>query len=66
MDMIGIIEENLGIKANIDFQPMQPGDIPESFADIDKSTLMLGYKPATNIVDGIPCFIDWFKEYHEV
>ena len=66
MDMIEIIEDNLGVKSEIDFQPMQPGDIPESFADIDKSTAMLGYKPNTNIVDGIPRFIDWYKKYHEI
>ena len=66
MDMIGIIENNLGMKAEINFQPIQPGDVPESFADIDKSTTMLDYKPTTNIVDGIPRFIDWYKKYHEI
>ena len=66
MDMIEIIENNLGMKAEINFQPMQPGDVPESFADIDKSTTMLDYKPTTNIVDGIPRFIDWYKKYHEI
>jgi len=66
MDMIRIIENNLDKKANIDFQPMQQGDLSVSFADIDKSTEMLGYKPVTNIVNGIPRFIDWYKEYHEV
>ena len=65
MDMIRIIENNLDKKANIDFQPMQQGDLPESFADIDKSTEMLGYKPVTNIVDGIPRFIEWYKEYND-
>ena len=45
---------------------MQLGDVKESFADIDKSTKMLDYQPVTNIVDGIPCMIDWYKEYHEV
>jgi UDP-glucuronate 4-epimerase len=64
MDMIRIIENNLDKKANIDFQPMQQGDLPESFADIDKSTEMLGYKPVTNIVDGIPRFIEWYNEYN--
>ena len=62
MDMIGIIENNLGIKAQIDFQPMQPGDVPESFADIDKSVEMLGYSPTTDIAEGIPKFIDWYKK----
>ena len=65
MDMIRIIENNLDKKANIDFQPMQQGDLSVSFADIDKSTEMLGYKPVTNIVDGIPQFIDWYNEYND-
>lgn len=64
MDMVRIIENNLDKKANIDFQPMQQGDLPVSFADIDKSTEMLGYKPVTNIVDGIPRFIEWYSEYN--
>ena len=64
MEMIGIIENNLGIKAEIDFQPMQPGDVPESFADIDKSIEMLNYRPTTNIDEGIPLFIDWYKNYY--
>ena len=65
MDMIGMIEENLGEKATINFQPMQPGDVLESFADIDKSIEMLNYRPTTDINDGIPRFIDWYKEYHK-
>ena len=65
MDMIGIIENSLGIKAKIDFQPIQPGDVPESFADIDKSTEMLGYIPTTDINEGIPRFTTWYKEYHK-
>lgn len=64
MDMIKIIENNLGEKAILDFQPMQPGDVPESFADIDKSIELLNYKPNTDIIKGIPQFIDWYKKYH--
>ena len=66
MDMIGVIEKNMGIKAKIDFQPMQPGDVPESFADNKKSTEMLNYQPTTNIDEGIPRFIDWYKNYYNI
>ena len=66
MDMIGIIERKLGLKAKVDFQPMQPGDVPESFADIDKSIDMLNYKPITDIANGIPQFIDWYKNYYKI
>lgn len=61
MRMIGLIEEALGKKAQIDFQPMQPGDVRESFADIDAISADLGYEPTTPIDIGIPRFVDWFK-----
>jgi UDP-glucuronate 4-epimerase len=64
MDVVHLIEENLGKKAKIKFLPMQPGDVPESFADIDKSLEMLGYKPTTNVDVGISKFVEWYNEYH--
>lgn len=66
MYMIELIEKNIGKKAIVDFQPMQPGDVPESFADIEKSSEMLGYRPSINIDTGIKYLIDWFKEYNTV
>ncbi len=63
MRMIGLIEEAMGKKAVIDFQPMRPGDVKESFADIDAISTDLGYKPTTPIDIGIPKFVDWFKSY---
>tara|TARA_B100000315_G_scaffold216171_1_gene215876 strand:- start:174 stop:551 length:378 start_codon:yes stop_codon:yes gene_type:complete len=66
MDMIGMIEECLGKEAIIDLQPIQPGDVYESFADIDKSIKLLKYKPTTDLSKGIPQFIDWYKQYHKV
>jgi len=63
MDVVHLIEENLGKKAEIDFQPMQPGDVQKTFADIERSTELLEYKPTTSIQDGIPKFIEWYKEY---
>ena len=65
MDVVHYIEENLGKKAKIDFKPMQPGDVKESFADIEKSIEKLGYKPTTNVDAGIEQFINWFKEYFD-
>jgi UDP-glucuronate 4-epimerase len=64
MDVVTLIEKNLGKKAEIDFQPMQPGDVPESFADIKKSEEMLSYKPITNVNKGIIRFIDWYKGFY--
>lgn len=59
--LIGLLEENLGKKAIIDRQPMQPGDVPITFADISKARKLLGYDPHTKIDEGIKLFTDWFK-----
>tara|TARA_B100001964_G_C13696787_1_gene364263 strand:- start:104 stop:493 length:390 start_codon:yes stop_codon:yes gene_type:complete len=61
MDVIHLIEENLGKKAEINFQLIQPGDVKETFADIDRSIEMLDYKPKINIDIGIKEFINWYK-----
>lgn len=66
MDMIAIIEAECGKKAEFDFQPMQPGDVPESHANIDAISRDLGYAPTTPIATGIPRFIAWYRKYHEV
>ena len=63
MDVVALIEKNLGKKAKIDFQSMQAGDVKESFADIDKSVEKLGYKPTTNVDIGIKNFVNWYKLY---
>jgi UDP-glucuronate 4-epimerase len=59
--LIELIEEGLGKKAIIDNQPMQPGDVPITFADISKARRLLHYKPTTKIEHGIPKFMEWFK-----
>jgi UDP-glucuronate 4-epimerase len=59
--LIQLIEENLGIEAVIDRQPMQPGDVPVTFADISKARELLNYNPTTKIEDGIPKFVEWFR-----
>ena len=61
--LIELIENALGKKAVIDRQPMQPGDVPITFADISKATKLLGYAPTTKIEEGIPKFVDWFLKY---
>lgn len=59
-ELIKLIEQNLDMHAIIDRQPMQPGDVPATFADITKSKELLGYNPQTKIQDGIPKFVEWF------
>ena len=63
---IKLIEKELDIKAEIEFLPMQPGDVEKTYSDIKKSNKMLDYKPTTNIDIGIKKFIDWYKDYHKI
>ncbi len=60
-ELISLLERSLDMHAIIDHQPMQPGDVPITFADISKSRELLGYSPTTKIADGIPKFVDWFR-----
>ena len=60
-ELIALLERSLDKRAIIDRQPMQPGDVPVTFADIKKSREMLGYSPTTKIQDGIPKFVEWFR-----
>ncbi len=64
MDFIAEIEKALGLKAEIDFQPMQAGDVKETFADIDPMVADFGFAPRIGIDVGIPRFVQWYKEYH--
>jgi len=64
MDVVKLIEENLGKNAEIEFLPMQSGDVPESFADIIHTHEKLGFKPITSIEKGIPKLIKWYKKYY--
>jgi UDP-glucuronate 4-epimerase len=61
-ELISLIEENLGHKAVIDRQPLQPGDVPQTFADVSKARRILGYDPQTPIEEGIARFVRWFQE----
>ncbi len=64
MRYIETIEECLGRKAQKNYLPMQPGDVPETFADIDDLVADVGYRPSTPIEVGVRRFIDWFCEYY--
>jgi UDP-glucuronate 4-epimerase len=63
--LIALIEQSLGKSAVIDRQPMQPGDVSVTFADISKAHRLLGYNPKTKIRDGIPKFVDWYLHYRK-
>jgi UDP-glucuronate 4-epimerase len=66
LDFINIIEEVLGKKARKNLLPMQPGDVPSTFADIDDLMEDVSFKPATSVEDGIRRFIEWYREYYKV
>jgi UDP-glucuronate 4-epimerase len=59
--LIELLEQALGKKAVIDRQPMQPGDVPITYADISKAEKVLGYHPSVKIEQGIPLFVEWFR-----
>ncbi|GAA0278598.1 NAD-dependent epimerase [Alteraurantiacibacter aestuarii] len=64
MDVIAVLEDACGKKAQLDMLPMQPGDVPRTFADIDAISRDLGYAPTTSVDVGVPKFVDWFRDYH--
>ena len=63
---IEVIETALGCKATLDFQPMQPGDVKATAADIDDSTRDLGFLPRISLDEGIPRFVSWYKDYYGI
>ena len=65
-DMIKIIEARVNIKANINFLPMQKGDVKETFADIGHSKTHLQFEPKTSLSDGLDMFIDWYIKYNKI
>ena len=66
LDFIAVIERALGRTAKMEMLPMQPGDVAESFADIDTARRDLGFEPTTSIEEGITRFVSWFKHYHKL
>lgn len=62
-EMVETIENALGKKATLDIQPMQPGDVDKTYADISKAKAMIGYEPQTNFAEGIRKFVEWYKRY---
>jgi UDP-glucuronate 4-epimerase len=66
MRVVELLEQTTGRKALLDPQPMQAGDVKETFADISAIQRDHGFEPSTRIDEGIPRFVDWYREYHRV
>ena len=65
MDFIRVIEKQLDKKAKINFMPMQPGDVKETYADTTKAKEILGFEAHTPIEEGIKNFLDWYEYYYK-
>ena len=61
--VIALLERELKVKAQQELLPIQPGDVPATFADIDRATTKLGFQPLTPIDVGIPRFVQWYFDY---
>jgi len=66
LDFIAVLERLLGRTATKEFLPLQPGDVPQSFADIEASRRDLGFDPQTTIEVGLARFVEWYRQYHKV
>ena len=60
---IGLLEENLGVKAQMNFLPLQPGDVPDTLADCSDLERAVGFQPSTHIEEGVRRFVAWYREY---
>ncbi len=66
MDFIAAIEDALGLKAKKDLQPLQPGDVPATYAETSALQALTGFAPATPLREGIARFVDWYRSYYQV
>ena len=66
LDFIATLERSLGKKATLNLLPLQPGDVPATYADVEDLMADVGFKPATSIGDGIKRFVDWYRDYYKL
>jgi len=66
MTFIEVLENCLGSKAEINLLPMQPGDVPATYADVDDLIKDVGFRPETSIEEGVKRFVEWYREYYHV
>ena len=66
MDYIDAIEKELGKIAIKEMLPLQPGDVPDTYAQVDDLVKQFDYKPTTTVHNGIHCFVDWYRNYYKL
>lgn len=64
LEFIGELERALGVQARLDLQPMQPGDVTDTFADVQRLEVLTGRRPETPLRDGVERFVGWYLDYH--
>ena len=65
-EYIEATEQAIGKKAIKEMLPLQPGDVPDTYADVSELVNAIGYKPATPVKVGVKAFIDWYRQYYDV
>ncbi len=66
MDYIGALEKALDVKADMEFLPLQPGDVPDTYADVEDLVSEFNYKPATSVETGVSRFVEWYRGYYRL
>lgn len=66
MDYIAALEQALGRKAELNLLPLQPGDVPDTYADVEQLVQDVGYRPATPVAEGVRRFVAWYRTYYQV
>ena len=64
MDYIDALEKTLGKKAKINYLPLQLGDVPDTYANVDNLVKKFNYKPSTSVIDGVTSFVKWYRDYY--
>ncbi|MBJ6608900.1 MAG: NAD-dependent epimerase [Candidatus Thiothrix moscowensis] len=66
MDYISAIEKALGMKAELNLLPLQPGDVPDTYADVEALVQDVGYRPSMSVEEGTRRFVEWYRDYYQV
>ena len=66
MDYINALEKIIGKKAKINFLPLQPGDVPDTYANVDNLKQKFRYNPSTSVKEGVSNFVKWYKNYYKI
>ena len=66
LDYIAVIEKALGRKAKLEMLPPQPGDVPETSADVEALKTAVGFEPSTPVEEGVKSFVAWYRDFYRV